>query len=503
MVCLDLEGEWREDAQVRLHPSLHLPDLFFVSGRIGEGGDHVNVTFRNSGGTFLTVRAGVAIVIVTQGPSGGEVPPAGSEELLAGSKDTSAESPSTAMQAMPSKNVGDAVNSSTTVEEETKRTAQDQELNLMAEAGVSEAEKISGDRKVEEKANKQEPVMAMETEDEESPVSSSDTVKKASAEKELCETSNFIESKASSATEGANKANDPKLPPFRNETEPNSPVQTREIDQEQTSCEETGELDKKADQAGVEMCKETNPESKATKLNDHSELEKTQDVEINKNVINSKPQGIEAKISIMRFVNETEKEPEAMEEETVERSGNNSKVNKEDISTKTTDAMMKVCMKDNNEIGLSMNIEEHVGKNTVIEQTHAIKDKSTNDIVDFGSKQESSAGSFKEAESNGEDSTGNQGQISENKVSVQGTDATPEKILRKESDTSSRPTLKLASFSSMAVGPTAGDDSVVEPAARLDNCSACQAKITNLSRATFWETMIFCNEVSVDILRSV
>ena len=48
-VCVDLEGEWREDSLVSAHPDLDIPNLEFVSGSVGEGGDHVNVTFRNTG----------------------------------------------------------------------------------------------------------------------------------------------------------------------------------------------------------------------------------------------------------------------------------------------------------------------------------------------------------------------------------------------------------------------------------------------------------------------
>ena len=54
-VCVDLEGEWREDSLVTPHPDLDIPNLQLVSGAVGEGGDHVNVTFRNTGQETLTL----------------------------------------------------------------------------------------------------------------------------------------------------------------------------------------------------------------------------------------------------------------------------------------------------------------------------------------------------------------------------------------------------------------------------------------------------------------
>ena len=63
-VCVDLEGEWREDSQVCPHPDLDLPSLEFVSGAVGEGGDHVNVTFRNTGEQAVTLaRDRIALVV--------------------------------------------------------------------------------------------------------------------------------------------------------------------------------------------------------------------------------------------------------------------------------------------------------------------------------------------------------------------------------------------------------------------------------------------------------
>ena len=54
-VCVDLEGEWREDSLVTKHPDLNIPNLEFVTGSVGEGGDHVNITFKNCGDEKISI----------------------------------------------------------------------------------------------------------------------------------------------------------------------------------------------------------------------------------------------------------------------------------------------------------------------------------------------------------------------------------------------------------------------------------------------------------------
>ena len=66
VVCLDLEGEWPEDSAVTVHPDLAIPDLQFVEGGVGEGGDHVNVTFKNIGDTEIVVKSNETIAIVKE-----------------------------------------------------------------------------------------------------------------------------------------------------------------------------------------------------------------------------------------------------------------------------------------------------------------------------------------------------------------------------------------------------------------------------------------------------
>ena len=65
-VCVDLEGEGREDSLVSAHPDLDIPNLEFVSGSVGEGGDHVNVTFKNTGEQAVTLDRDRVVLIVRE-----------------------------------------------------------------------------------------------------------------------------------------------------------------------------------------------------------------------------------------------------------------------------------------------------------------------------------------------------------------------------------------------------------------------------------------------------
>ena len=65
-VCVDLEGEWREDSLVTRHPDCHIPNLEFVSGAVGEGGDHVNITYRNTGQEPITVDKERVVLLVRE-----------------------------------------------------------------------------------------------------------------------------------------------------------------------------------------------------------------------------------------------------------------------------------------------------------------------------------------------------------------------------------------------------------------------------------------------------
>lgn len=87
-VCVDLDGEWREDSAVTRHPDLDIPGLELVTGAVGEGGDHVNITFKNSSDGKITIdKDRIAITIKEPGP---DVQTVGNEEKSV-SKDTEAQ----------------------------------------------------------------------------------------------------------------------------------------------------------------------------------------------------------------------------------------------------------------------------------------------------------------------------------------------------------------------------------------------------------------------------
>ena len=73
VVCVDLEGEWSEQSKIFKHPSFDDTDIKFVSGEVGEGGDHMNLTFRNVSDKSVTIAGDVIVVIVSEDPN--EQPP--------------------------------------------------------------------------------------------------------------------------------------------------------------------------------------------------------------------------------------------------------------------------------------------------------------------------------------------------------------------------------------------------------------------------------------------
>jgi len=69
VVCVDLEGEWSEQSKIYKHPDFDDTDIKFVSGEVGEGGDHMNLTFRNVSDKSVTIAGDVIVVIVSEDPN--------------------------------------------------------------------------------------------------------------------------------------------------------------------------------------------------------------------------------------------------------------------------------------------------------------------------------------------------------------------------------------------------------------------------------------------------
>merc|ERR1712129_288245 len=69
VVCVDLEGEWSEQSRVFRHPEFQDGRVAFVVGEVGEGGDHMNITFRNLTDKQVTIAGDLIVVIVNEDPA--------------------------------------------------------------------------------------------------------------------------------------------------------------------------------------------------------------------------------------------------------------------------------------------------------------------------------------------------------------------------------------------------------------------------------------------------
>merc|ERR1712203_794595 len=69
VVCVDLDGEWSEQSKIFPHPSYRNADIQFVSGEVGEGGDHMNLTFKNVSKNTVTISGDTIVVFVSEDPN--------------------------------------------------------------------------------------------------------------------------------------------------------------------------------------------------------------------------------------------------------------------------------------------------------------------------------------------------------------------------------------------------------------------------------------------------
>ena len=56
-----LEGEWKEDTVVSLHPGFDQPNIKVV-GEVGEGGDHMYVSFKNLSAQHVKIKENTKVV---------------------------------------------------------------------------------------------------------------------------------------------------------------------------------------------------------------------------------------------------------------------------------------------------------------------------------------------------------------------------------------------------------------------------------------------------------
>ena len=83
-----LEGEWREDTVVSLHPGFDQPNVQVV-GEVGEGGDHMYVSFKNLSDQPVTIKEHTKVVQLK--PRNGELSSAhkGGKKVTTEADDTS------------------------------------------------------------------------------------------------------------------------------------------------------------------------------------------------------------------------------------------------------------------------------------------------------------------------------------------------------------------------------------------------------------------------------
>merc|ERR1712129_511628 len=69
VVCVDLEGEWSESSKIFRHPDFKNKNVEYVSGEVGEGGDHMNLTFKNIGNEVITITGEEIVVLISEDPN--------------------------------------------------------------------------------------------------------------------------------------------------------------------------------------------------------------------------------------------------------------------------------------------------------------------------------------------------------------------------------------------------------------------------------------------------
>ena len=60
-VSVDLEGEWGMDTVISRHSGFKEPSLVFVSGEVGDGGDHMNILFKNVSDQPVTIKGSTVV----------------------------------------------------------------------------------------------------------------------------------------------------------------------------------------------------------------------------------------------------------------------------------------------------------------------------------------------------------------------------------------------------------------------------------------------------------
>eukprot|EP00092_Neocalanus_flemingeri_P002193 GFUD01002333.1.p1 GENE.GFUD01002333.1~~GFUD01002333.1.p1 ORF type:complete len:1322 (-),score=442.13 GFUD01002333.1:282-4247(-) len=419
VVCVDLEGEWREDSRVGRHPDYDNKSLEFIKGEVGEGGDHLNVTFKNVGKETVTIGPEEVVIVVTE--ENGEKITEPGEDNTEKSEDNSKD------------------------EEVSNQKSED-------DSKVEEASTEASDISNKPSAGQTEAIEPMETESPPESVTSNESSKipetdkeAESEEKDEATEKDALENEDEAATNSSTAAINP---PFRDETQ-------------STSLEET---DNDAGEAAGSV---------STKTNDASSPK-------------------------MRFVNESE--DEKVDTENVEASDD---VNEATKNGEGEEAMETEEQEDKSTDEPNANNQSE-SKDTNCEEKDALQEINGDDKVDSSENSDKTTERCDEKPDSAGDKTeasGDKTEVSGDKTEVAG-DKTDTSVDKKDD----KPTLKLASFSSMGQPSQQSQNGTMSPVkgetkgaqgtegAKQDACSHCARGLNNIHQSIVWETMQFCDE---------
>jgi len=423
IICVDLEENWSLNTKVERHPSFDNESLQFVKGEVGEGGDNLNVTFKNVGEKEVTIGGKEVVVVITEEDNVME---------QCESKDDS--------------NTADGT------------TSNQKPVEAVAEESSTDTTKVNEDSG--DKVSDQ----AMETESDNSDSNSTNDKKQEAIVTNDTEITSTVENGEETTTT---------IPPFRDETQSTPDKQNDdhgdnngaepsddETSRTKSNMEDSKNLKTNDDETDKDSNKSSNDKDCGTTTSPETDESK-----------NGKDCGTTTSPK-MRFVNESEEDKE-------DAPSKDDAKDKEDTSSKDNakDKEDDPPNQDDPQTEVAMDAED------------GDENSQTNGEVSLG----------KSTEEKGKTSP------DESKETPKENEEKPQTSDDKKDD---KPTLKLASFSSMdqpsqntqngSASPVKGEAKAAQgrgsEGAKEDACSHCARVLTNIFHSIVWETMQFCDE---------
>jgi len=400
VASIGLEGKWSLDSRVGIHPKFENKNLELVKGEVGDGGDNLNVTFKNVGDETVTIGGKEVVITVTE-----------EEKKNNDSK--------------PVSNVSD--------------------VNASSNQKPAESDKVDNPEVVENQSEDKSSDNVKETESEASDGNSTN-------KKEDNNDEPVPSDKVDSTTDKAAAEASTSLPPFRDETQ-----STPEKESLNTSDDQEENKEKNAVPSENDAKSPKSIEEDCSKRKEHDEEEN-----------GSSGAQDSASSPKMRFVNESEEDKDdASKDETKEDAEEQEAMDTEEAS----DEKSKVNGDVESQTSQSSETNESSPTPTVAQEI----------TTENGEKADTS--DVKKNAENGE------------------------KAEASDDKKGDKPTLKLASFSSMDQPSQNSQNGVDSPVkgetnakscgndgAKEDACSHCARRLTNIYQSIVWETMQFCDE---------